>query len=192
MENDFFKLALATVLKHEGGFVDDPVDPGGATNFGISLRFLRAEIERSAELSLAEFDIDADGDLDAADMEGLTRDQAAELYRSAFWDRHKYGEISAAAIAIKVFDLAVNMGPRQAHKLLQRAIRAARGNPLADDGVLGPKTWGALISATLTPDDTHALLAALRSEAAGFYRALIAQKPRFVKYRGGWLSRAYA
>lgn len=188
-DESLFAAALAVVLAHEGGFVDDPVDPGGATNYGISLRFLRAEIAAD-RAALEVYDVDADGDVDADDMRRLTRDQAGELYRSAFWDRYGFGRL-ADEIAIKTFDLAVNMGARQAVKLLQRAVRACGVDGVADDGVLGPITLGAVrrIDGDLGP---YALRAALRSEAAGFYRALIAARPPFEKYRRGWLNRAYA
>ncbi|MEC7571953.1 MAG: glycosyl hydrolase 108 family protein [Pseudomonadota bacterium] len=189
MSDRAWRAALEMVLEHEGGFVIDPDDPGGATNFGISIRFLRAEI-RAGRALLADFDIDGDGDLDPADMEGLSREGAAQLYRSAFWDRYALGDLPPI-LAPKVFDLAVNMGPRQAFKLLQRALRAAGAEGVVDDGVIGPLTRAA-ISEICATASAVALIAALRSEAAGFYRALIAAKPRFEKYRRGWLARAYA
>ena len=88
-------------------------------------------------------------------------------------------------MAIKVFDLAVNVGHRQAVKLLQRALRAC-GATVADDGVLGPLTRQAVQVAQ--PD---LLVAALRSEAAGFYRALAQKKPENEKFLKGWLNRCY-
>jgi lysozyme family protein len=173
-----FAPALATVLAHEGGYVDHPADPGGSTRYGISLRFL--------EGLGAEGDIDLDGEVTAADVRGLTRERAAELYRRHWWERHGYERLRSDLIAAKVLDLAVNMGAKQAHRILQRALRAA-GLPIVEDGVLGPMTLGA---ANATPELT--LLVALRAEAAGFYRALAARDVSREVFLRGWLNRAYA
>lgn len=178
-----FDAALTVVLEHEGGYVDDPDDPGGATNWGVSLRTLRA-------LGDLEFDVDGDGDIDADDIKALSRDDAGAFYRKVFWDRHGYGRFGDLMVATKVFDLAVNMGPGGGHKVLQRALRAC-GQDMADDGVLGPQTLAAVI-AVIRSFGAEALLAALRSEAAGYYRSLIAAKPVRAKYERGWLRRAYS
>lgn len=173
-----WQRGIREVLLHEGGYVDDPVDPGGATNWGISLRFLQG-------LDLREADINRDGDVDAADIRALTREQAKLLYFRHFWQAGRYGELPDGP-SEKVFDLAVNMGPRQAHRLVQRALRAC-GRHVADDGVLGPISRGAI---TVAPPDM--LLAATRSEAAGFYRSLIAGNARLARFQAGWLNRAYS
>lgn len=179
-----FEQAIITVLKHEGGFVDDPDDPGGATNFGISLRFLR----KTGDLEVG--DIDQDGDIDADDIRQMDVEDAKNIYRKYWWDKYGYARIGSQVLATKIFDLAVNMGAKQAHKLVQRACRAA-GVYLIDDGVLGNRSYGAII--TLGEAGSYdAILAALRSEAASFYKLLIAKKPVFEKYRNGWLNRAYA
>ena len=115
-----FDLAIEKILRHEGGFVDHPSDPGGATHHGIPLRFLRATGEMAAH------DADGDGDLDADDMWQLTRDQAVALYRKHFRDKHGYGRLPPG-IGGKLFDLAVNMGPAHAHRLVQRACNDVRG-----------------------------------------------------------------
>jgi lysozyme family protein len=171
--------ALAVVREHEGdAFTNDPADPGGATKYGISLRFLRS---LGHELG----DVDGDGDVDATDVRTLTWDQAAEIYRREFWDRWGYERLPET-VAVKVFDLSVNVGPGQAHRLLQRALRAA-GSPVKEDGVLGPVTRSACFSAL-----SGGLLAALRSEAAGFYRLLVESRPDLARFILGWLSRAYS
>jgi lysozyme family protein len=180
-----FDTALRTVLAHEGGYGDDVGDPGGATNFGISLRFARTLGDLDGD-GCANLDLDRDGDIDADDIRRMTREDAARIYRSQWWDRHGYSRFPAA-VAVKTFDLAVNAGAVQAHKILQRALRAADGPVLIDDGVLGPKTLEAVTGA-----DPAALVVAIRAEAAGFYRALVAAKPAFEKFQAGWLNRAYS
>lgn len=175
----YFERALAQVLAHEGGFVDDPADSGGATNWGISLRLLR---------ELPQGDLDGNGKIDSQDIRCLTREQAGEFYRIHWWERYGYQDFPEA-IGIKVFDLAVNMGPRPAHRLLQRAVRAC-GEQVVEDGILGPQSRQAC--ARVTSITTEVLLAALRSEAAGYYRALCIQHPHLSRFRRGWLRRAYA
>lgn len=180
-----FDAALTVVLAHEGGYVNDPVDPGGATNFGVSLRTLRA-------LGDMDFDIDGDGDIDADDIRALSRDDAAAFYRQEFWDKYGYGRFGDLLVATKVFDLSVNMGPGAAHKVLQRALRACSGHEMAEDGKLGPATHFAVAAVTQDFRSAGTLLATLRSEAAGYYRSLIAAKPERAKYERGWLTRAYS
>lgn len=173
-----FARALAFVLSHEGGLSEDPDDPGGVTRWGISLGFLRRAGDPAG-------DIDRDGDVDADDVRAVTHDFAADIYRRQWWDRYGYARINDPGIAVKIFDLAVNMGPAPAHRCLQRAVRAC-WFAVADDGVFGPKTLAAVNAA-----DPRLLMAALKSEAAGHYRALIAARPSLAKYERGWANRAY-
>lgn len=186
MPDTAFSNAIETVLAHEGGFVDHPDDPGGATNWGVSLRWLVSlgdiDLDRDG---FTDFDFDRDGDVDADDIRKMTREDAVEVYRIYWWERFEYN-LLPELIGPKTFDLAVNMGAHQAHKLLQRACRACDA-PVVDDGVLGPVTRKAVFCA-----DERALLTSLRSEAAGFYRGLVIAKPRFETFIAGWLRRAYA
>lgn len=174
-----FEAALKVVLDHEGGFVNHPNDPGGATNYGVSLRWLK---------SLGDLggDLDHDGDVDIDDIRKLTPGMAGIFYRRNWWDKYEYHRLPQG-IAVKAFDLSVNMGARQAHKILQRAIRAALQVNLEDDGVIGEKTRLAL----QVDFDMALVVVAMRSEAAGFYRQLAATKPKFQVFLDGWLKRAY-
>lgn len=183
-DDSIFAQAIAHVLSHEGGFVDDPKDPGGATNFGISLRLARklGDLDGDGKLDL---DIDGDGDVDIDDIRRLTRAQATMIYKTVFWDMYGYAHLTLS-LGMRVFDFAVNMGPVPAHTLLQRALRAC-GNRVQEDGRIGPKTMQAC--QTVGP---AFVIPALRSEAAGFYRQLVAQRPASAKYLEGWLNRAYS
>lgn len=176
-----FELAIPIIFEHEGLFVNDPSDPGGATNYGISLRYLK-KFENSPKDILALFDIDGNGILDEKDIKQMTKTQAEAIYKRMWWDKFQYGRILNQSIANKVFDLAVNMGSTQAHICAQRAVRSACGLQLIEDGILGSKTIG-----SINQCDQIALLAAIKSEGAGVYRFL--NKSKYIK---GWLNRAYS
>ena len=173
---------------HEGRFSYDPDDPGGATNHGASLRWL----SKAGELDLdgdgwPDGDLDRDGDIDIDDIKRLTRDDVRILFFHHWWEKFDL-HLLPALTAVKVFDLSINMGPRPGFRCLQRAAKACRYD-IADDGIIGPQTQSVIRE--LGRSNEPALLAALCSEAAGFYRSLIAGKPVFVKYQNGWLKRAY-
>ena len=184
LEDGRFAAAVAFLLRHEGGLVDDPDDPGGITNFGVSLRFARTAGDLDGD-GLLDLDIDGDGDVDAEDIRHLTRADAARVYWTHWWYPLGYDRLPLR-VGVKTLDLAVNMGSKQAHKVIQRAARA-HGHALLDDGVLGPKSRAAIDAAGNTD-----FLPAIRSEAAGFYRSLAIQRPASAKYLSGWLNRAYA
>jgi lysozyme family protein len=161
-----FARAIARLLGDEGGLVDTPADPGGETKFGISKR---------------EYP-----DLDIA---ALTRADAVVIYFRDWWQRYRYSELPGP-IAAKLFDLAVNIGPDHAVRCLQRALRAC-GRRVVEDGALGRATTTAVGAA-----NQLAMLAALRAEAAGYYRALAAlERGRRAggdrEFLDGWLNRAY-
>lgn len=178
-----FEAAISVVLLHEGFYVNDASDPGGATNFGISLRWLK-DIGDTDGDGFLDGDIDHDGDVDVEDIKKMQKPDAIKLYRTHWWDKYGYVSISDNDIATKTFDFAINMGSKQAHKCLQRAVRSASPTKtiLEDDGALGAKSFYAVNQC-----NPQFLLCALRSESAGFYRGL--NKP---KYINGWLNRAYS
>ena len=171
-----FDWALFCVLHHEGGFVDNPNDPGGATDYGVSLRFLRSVGE----------DIDGDGDIDVDDIKALDLDKVEELYEKHFWKPAKCDKIQSEMIAVKVFDMAVNMGSKQAWKLVQRACNTL-GYSLTIDGKPGPATLASVKSLT---DRDFMLVTNIRREQDRFYNSLIQSKPSLAEFRLGWRRRA--
>jgi lysozyme family protein len=172
-----FDQAVAVVLANEGGLSDHPKDPGGITKYGIILDVLRREGPNG--------DIDGDGDIDADDIRLLTIDDAKQIYCRQWWEAYGYGRIIYQGVATKIFDMAVNTGPRQGHLMTQRALRA-NGFLLKEDGILGPKTMDAINRAY-----PERLIPTLRSESAGFYRLIATKKPEFKAFILGWLRRAY-
>lgn len=181
-----FDLAIQAVLFHEGIYSNDPDDPGGPTCWGWSLRTAKKHGDLD-ENGVLDFDLDGDGDVDINDIILLKNkpETAIRAYKTAYWDRYMYASLPPD-VGLKVFDLSVNMGAVQAHKLLQRSIRACGPDRVIDDGIIGKKTLQAIRA-----QDEFALVCALRSHAAGFYTLLAHQNPKSRKYLNGWLNRAY-
>lgn len=174
-----FDAAIGTILKHEGGYSNNPNDTGLATKYGISLRFLKT-------LGI-DGDLDGDGDVDPQDIKGMPIRIACDLYKQYFWDANDYGSINDQEVATKVFDMCVNMGAKRAHKIVQKALNVVNGDALVVDGVIGPITLGK-INAT----DPTELLYALRNQAWEFYVAVIAANPSQQVFENGWRNRAFA
>ena len=105
-----FEKAVAIVLKHEGGYVNDPVDRGGETKYGIAKR-----------------------SYPNVDIKNLTIEQAKEIYRKDFWIKSK-AHLLPSGLNLAVFDYAVNAGVRRALKALQAVVGAT------PDGIWGPNT----------------------------------------------------
>lgn len=119
-----FDMAFERLIGHEGGYVNHPDDPGGETNWGITLRTAREAGYTGS-------------------MRDLTRDRAREIYRVAYWQRARCDEFDGA-IAFQVFDAAVNHGIGNAIRFLQRAVG------VADDGTMGPVTMAAVKAMSVT------------------------------------------
>lgn len=162
-DKDKFERAVTVVLAHEGGYVNDPRDPGGETKFGISKR------------SYPHLDI-----------ANLTREEAIAIYYRDWWQRYGYGSLQDESVATKVFDMAVNMGPTTAHRLLQEAL-VFLGYDIAVDGIIGPQTIGAANKA-----DPKRVLQVLRWLAAHHYYRIAAQRTQSQAFLMGWLRRAYS
>jgi lysozyme family protein len=161
-----FEVAVAETLLHEGGYVDDPDDPGGETKFGIAKRY--------------HPDVD---------VESLTPAQARWIYYHEYWKPHGYAHLPAP-VGAKLFDIGTNMNRADVHRALQRALRAG-GHPVVEDGIIGPVTHGA-VDDVAAQIGLAGLMAALRSEIAAEYRVRVARAPYKAKWINGWLSRAYS
>lgn len=109
-----FDKLIDRVLSHEGGYSNDPQDPGGETQWGISKR--------------AHPDVN---------IKALTRNQAIDIYRADYWDKIK-GDQLPAGIAFQVLDAAVNHGVRVASRWLQASVGVTA------DGIIGPATLEAV------------------------------------------------
>lgn len=141
-----FDQAFTVLLGHEGGYSDHRDDPGGKTMYGVAEDTARAEGY-------------------TGEMNALPLDVAKRIYRKRYWDAVRADELPAP-LRYPMFDAAVNSGPRQAIRWLQRAVL------VADDGAFGPKTLAAVMQ-----HDPHAL----RSQILG-------QRLRFMASLGAWPS----
>lgn len=174
-----FLPAVNNLLRQEGGWVNDKRDLGGATNYGISLRFLR-EAGQVGNDGFKEGDLDKDGDVDSDDIRRISQEDAKDIYRKYWWDRYGYSRIKSQEIANLVLSISVNRGPFNAHRLIQKA---ACTNV---DGKFGPKTVAAINSG-----DQRKLLDAFRIVAEYDYRELVLKNPKLEIYLNGWLNRIY-
>jgi len=188
-----FRAAVATLLETEGGLVDDPIDHGGITKYGISLRFLVAEGVFDANGDgHADFDLDFDGDIDGEDVRELTREGAITLYHRCFWQRLA-ADSFPAPIGEMLFDQAVNAGIVAARKLLQRALNTCllgmgERHLLTVDGAIGSVTMAALNRARAWPSVD--LPAAYRDAVGERYRDIVRRNPAQERFLKGWLARA--
>jgi lysozyme family protein len=116
-----FARSLSLVLKHEGGFVDHPSDPGGATNKGVTIATFRRYVKPGGTV---------------ADLKRITDEQVATVYRRHYWEAVRANELPDG-VDYAVFDFAVNSGPSRSAKYLQGVVGAKQ------DGVVGPATIAA-------------------------------------------------
>jgi len=160
-----FSRAINTILKNEGGYVNNPNDPGGETNYGISKR------------SFPDVDI-----------RNLTQEKAIAIYRASYWGKYPLlDQLDSQEVATKVFDLMVNMGGPAAIKIFQQSINdASLACVVGTDGRFGPGT--VQHANELDPDR---LLNAIRTNAARFYCDIVKRKPSQNEFLRTWLLRAY-
>jgi lysozyme family protein len=147
---DAFQRAFELVIGHEGGYVNDPRDPGGETKYGISKR--------------------ANPDVD---IRNLTLAKAQWIYRQRYW-LPLHADAMPEAVAVQVFDAAVNHGIKPAVRMLQRALG------VTVDGIIGPQT----LAAMTTTDDAR-FVAHFAAERLTFYTDLAGWEV----YGRGWTRR---
>jgi lysozyme family protein len=139
-----FERAFPIILKHEGGYVDHPRDPGGATNLGVTIGTLSSWLGRPAT---------------KAEVRALTPETVAPIYRRNYWDAVK-GDQLPRGVDLVTFDAGVNSGPSRGARWTQ----AAAG--VKQDGKIGPATLNALRIAaptTIIRGATDARLAFMQS-----------------------------
>ncbi|NVO26925.1 peptidoglycan-binding protein [Donghicola sp. C2-DW-16] len=170
------------IVAREGGYVNDPDDPGGATNHGVTLGTMQ-------RLGL---DLTGDGRVDAADVRALTREQAVQIFLDHYYLQPRIDQLPEV-LHDTVFDMYVNAGAN-AIKVLQRLL-TQMGHGLTDDGVIGPITVAACHAAAAV-SASH-LRDAYGIARRNYYYRLADDRPASRKYarrrdggKGGWIARA--
>jgi len=170
------------IVAREGGYVNDPDDPGGATNYGVTIHTMRR----------LGVDVDGDGDVDVADVRALPRDRATDIFMEHYFRRPRIDTLPEVLQA-SVFDMQVNAGAN-AVKILQRLL-GRMGQTVTVDGRIGPQTAAAARAALAEAPD-H-LADAYGIARRNWYYALADRRPSSRKYarrrdggKGGWITRA--
>ena len=140
-----FDHCLEMLLKHEGGYVNHPKDPGGRTKLGVTERVYEAWVGRKVT---------------EQEMRDLTVEDVAPIYRANYWDA-VWGDHLPSGVDWSVFDWAVNSGPARATKALQRIVGAV------SDGVVGPKTMQSVMDM-----DPIKIIDMMYEERQRFYQGL--------------------
>jgi len=140
-----FPAALNALLKHEGGYVNHPSDPGGMTNLGVTKRVWEEWVGH---------------EVDEKQMRALTPELVAPLYKKKYWDK-VCGDELPTGLDLAVFDLAVNSGPGRAAKMLQKVLGVTQ------DGAIGPQTLAKAVNV-----DSSKLIADYNAERLAFLQAL--------------------
>jgi lysozyme family protein len=170
------------IVSREGGFVNDPDDPGGPTNHGVTLKTLKR----------LGIDLDFNGVTDVADVRKLTRGQATEIFLKHYYAAPKIDALPES-LQPSVFDMYVNAGGN-AVKILQRTLTQF-GYALSVDGAIGPNTVTAA-NAAVAAAPQH-FVDAYGIERRNYYYALGDRRKKSRKYarrrdggKGGWIARA--
>lgn len=158
---ELFLKAVNHVLKIEGGYVDDPSDAGGETNYGISKR-----------------------QYPHLNIRALTLDGAIAIYYSDYWQAYGCGQLPPV-IGCFLFDSVVNHRPKTAIKFIQSAYR------VSVDGVIGDETLGAIRRFANNEDYVNNKLTLSLAYRADFYHDLAVEKPSQERFIMGWMRRLF-
>lgn len=172
-----FEKAVQKTLSLEGGYVNDPADPGGATKYGITEATARAHGY-------------------TGDMRKLPLEKAKEIYKKSYWDVARLDEFLSQPLAENVFDCNVNCGARVGGRLLQEALNLLNVDPsgrqmypeIYVDGVIGPNTLATLQKALQCRRDMESLIIVLfNCLRATRYVDIVRARPKSKKFLIGWL-----
>lgn len=147
-----FKKAVKYVIEDEGGYVNHPSDPGGETKYGIAKR-----------------------SYPGLDIKNLTVSDAEKIYFDDFWTDAGVERLPEH-LRYQFFDMAVNHGPHNATKILQRAAG------VSDDGVIGPNTLRSIKGLSNTR---------LAAERSRFFIRIVRNKPSQIAFLEGWINRVF-
>jgi len=161
--SEYFEKAFAETIGNEGGYVNDPADPGGETQWGISKR--------------------AYPDMNIV---SLTIRDAKAIYFHDYWDKLNLENLNSYLIAAEIFDTAINTGRRTAIRIAQRALNYL-GEDLTEDGLIGPVTLAALNK--WTAKDERALFVCLNGFQFMHYYSITQKRAKSKRFARGWTKR---
>lgn len=162
------KLLLPFILKWEGGFVNDPLDKGGATNMGVTIATWRK----------VGYDKDGDGDIDVTDLKLLTEaDVLNRVLKPHYWDRWQADRINSQAVANILVDWVWGSGA-SGIKIPQRLLG------LKQDGIVGSVTL-----TTVNNTDPLVLFNSIKAERKAFLLRIVERDPSQKRFIKGWLNR---
>ncbi|WP_107910313.1 N-acetylmuramidase [Luteibacter sp. OK325] len=168
-----FSRFFPILLKHEGGYVNHPADPGGATNKGITLGTL-------SQCSRALLGLPPSMGL----LRDLTDEQVGIIYKALYWDAIRGDDIASQSLASLVCDFQVNAGATSS-RLLQMVLNEHGTRPaLAIDGVIGSRTLRVVNAC-----DAARIHAMFKTRRVDYYRGLAKRRPSLQCFLAGWLRR---
>lgn len=157
-----FDKALELVLKHEGGYVDHPRDPGGATNYGVTKKVYETYMGR---------------EVTKQEVKDMPLEAVGEIYKRKYWDKIR-GDDLPSGLDWCVFDFAVNAGVSRASKILQGFLRTSV------DGIIGSGTLQAIDD---YPTSIKGVIETYTAQRSSFYRTL----STYDTFGKGWDKRCY-
>ena len=157
--------AIRKTIRFEGGYVNDPVDPGGETKYGISKRAF-------PDVSIPDLNLDS----------------AFAIYRGSYWVPLRLDDCKSQVIANELFDTAVNMGIHKAATMLQEALNVCSGSELVIDGLIGPQTLEKLNRYLGGWYNESILLKTLDGLQFMHYWNITEKDPRMRRFFKGWVN----